>query len=330
MRTGEPTADLIGAALGLVIAGAEHLAGRAEAAELRRRLAATPATVSVPKERAYAYEAVTVEAARAARVRLALLDRRSGRAREALSHVDETRRLRIERGRRPDDAAGPLPTGALGGMADVTAWQEGAPPLRLSALVRHVLEVGSPVADAGDILDRWAAVGDVAPAAGPTAAAAAADAIVPDQVRQALFTVRGAVGSGTGVGIGPGRLVVAATPLGRSDLAEIVDARGRDGRALVRRRAGGVALLETSLDGPFIGLAKASPGPALLLDLTGDSPALSSGRLLARDGDGLLWLADGDGGPADGIVLVDGLVAGFVDDGGAVLDGGGLRQLLEP
>ncbi len=295
-RTGEPFTDLVGGLIELGIAGAELLTREQRLAELREALAATPETLAAPRAQAYRYAVLTVAARRAAELRVALVDRRTGAARHATSRVEETRRLRVAEGRRADDLAA-APEHLLDGLAAVEAWRRRGPPLRVSDALAHLLEVGvaTPAAEPPVVPE---------PAAGPV-------------VWPGLLTLRGAAGTALAVRIGPGSLVADAGALGRSDLAEVTDAEGRHSRALVRSRSGdGRALLATSLDGPAVVLGAPRAGPARLLvpDAEGGL-VVHEGQLVADLDGGLLWSGDG----ANGVIVVgDKVLALLSGPGGRV------------
>jgi hypothetical protein len=280
-RTGEPMADLVGGLVELGVAGVELLTREGRLAQLRAALAATPETLTVPRERTYRYEILTVEARRAAELRVTLVDRRGGAPRAATSRVEETRRLRVAEGRRADDLAA-APGDLLDGLAAVEAWRRRGPPLLASAALAHLLEVGSATTAADPSVPPE-------PAAGATR-------------WPGLLTLRGAAGATLAVRIAAGQLVADARALGPSDVAELVDAAGRRSLALVRARsADGLALLATSLDGPPAELGEAVAGPARLIGPgRAGRPAIRDGQLVVDLDGGLLWSGD----PGDGVIVV--------------------------
>ena len=305
-RTGEPLADLVGGLIELGVAGAEMLTREARVARLRAELAAIPAKLAEPRWRAYPYELLTVEAHRAAELPVALLDRRSGAAWRATSQVAESRRLRVAEGRRPDDLAA-APADQLDGLAAVEAWRQRGPPLRVSAALAHLLEVGTDaVAPAG------------ASGSTPLGPALGAD------LRAGLLTLRGAAGTTLAVRIAAGLVVGDAQALGRSDVAQLVDGQGRRGLALVRSRSSdGLAILTTGLAGAALRLVQARPGPARLPVLAeGGGLMAHDGQLLGDRAGRLLWSGEGRVGV---VVAGEGVVGLRVGDGSRVIPLAGQR-----
>jgi hypothetical protein len=170
LATGDPSLDLIGLAVGGVLAGIDLFRrGQAER-QAMEALAATPPTLENVAWEPYTYEATTVDAERAGRLRMALVDRRSGRSWQATDEVIETRRFVVAAGRHAKDRD--LLEGHGGNVvteADVAVWEQAGlrPPLSvLLATLAGAAGEGAP-GDLATVAATWAATA-------PTAATLAA------------------------------------------------------------------------------------------------------------------------------------------------------------
>jgi hypothetical protein len=170
LATGDPSLDLIGLAASGVLAGIDLFRrGQAER-QAMEALAATPPTVENVAWEPYTYEATTVEAERAGRLRVALVDRRLARSWQATHEARETRRFVVAAGRHAKDRD--LLEGYGGNVAtaaDVTVWVQAGlrPPLSLLlATLAGAAGEGAP-GGLATVAAAWAAT---APTAGTLAA----------------------------------------------------------------------------------------------------------------------------------------------------------------
>jgi hypothetical protein len=171
LATGDPSLDLIGLAASGVLTGIDLFRrGQAERRAMEA-LAATPPTVENVVWEPYTYAATTVEAERARRLRMALVDRRLGRSWQATHEARETRRFVVAAGRHAKDRD--LLEGYGGNVVtteDVAVWEQAGlrPPLSvLLATLAGAAGDGAP-GDLATVAAAWVAN---APTAAATLAA---------------------------------------------------------------------------------------------------------------------------------------------------------------
>jgi hypothetical protein len=194
LATGDPGLDLIGLAASGVLAGIDLFRrGQAER-QADEALAATPPTVEHVVWEPYTYEATALEAERAGRLRMALVDRRLGRSWQATHEVLETRRFVVAAGRHAKDRD--LLEGYGGNvatMADVTVWEQAGlrPPVSvLLATLAGAAGEGAP-GDLATIAAAWSAAAPTATIlAAPEPAAAGRRSLSVEQTAMADGTHR--------------------------------------------------------------------------------------------------------------------------------------------
>jgi hypothetical protein len=308
-RTGDPAMDLVGSVIELLARGAGALWQEQEVAALRERLEATPATLEEPRSRAYSYQRVEIEAVRHGATRAALADARRGSLREARSRSEERRRFQLAEGRRADDL-GPAPPQDL---AALDRWERQPPPVRVSTLLAHLLELeGERPGDVESLLAGWSS--GVAPAAGP-----GAQPVDRAEPPRGIVAVMGAGGAGAGFVVAAGRVLTLERLVAGSDVARVAGGPEREAFALVERRdrQRGLALLRVPGMQAALELTGASAGEdAAAIYLDGERVRSLTGRLVEDAASGRLYW-QGEGTPPAGapILARDGVAAIAIESG---------------
>jgi hypothetical protein len=317
MATGQPLTDLIGSAAELLLTGINHAVRAGEASRLRQQLASTPEEVEEPQTRSYSYDALLIEADREGVVAAALIRGDGSPLLQGASKLREMRRWAVEPGRRSDDAVSPA-ADSLPDLDALAAWQAAGPAVRVSTVLRDLLDQGPEPASLN--ADRP----DPRPVAGPTA--------LPPQ--GTLLIIEGEGATALGVRLSATQAVALAGAVGRSALVEVRGLAGPAAFALVQHpeQTPGLAVMDLPASSlPPAQLAAPAPGPAAALVIEAGRMIPRPGRL-APAGDGRLhWWSEQAAvvPPGAPVIGPSGVVLGLLaDDAGTLIATPAFRPLI--